>query len=154
MPLTLTSPAFADGDRLPDKYARAGRNLSPPLRWAGVPEGTRSLVLVLDDPDAPNGTFHHWCVYNLPPDRAQLAESAETAPDRQHLRIARNDFGNAHYDGPEPPPGDPPHRYRFRLAALAVPSLALPARAGIAEIWAEARKRAIEEAELAATWSR
>lgn len=154
MPLTLTSPAFADGERLPDKYARSDRNISPPLRWAGAPEGTRSFVLVLDDPDAPKGTFHHWCIYNIEPDRSAMPESAETGPDRQRLRVARNDFRNAYYDGPQPPENDPPHRYHFRLAALDVPSLGMPASAGVAEVWAEARKHAIEEALLIGTFSR
>lgn len=154
MPLTLTSPAFADGDRLPEKYARRDRNLSPPLRWSGLPEGTRSLVLVLEDPDAPRGTFHHWCIYNMDPGREALPESVETGPERSELHLAKNDFGNAHYDGPQPPEGDPPHRYRFHLAALAVPSLAIPAQAGIAEVWAEARKHLIEDAVLTGTYAR
>lgn len=110
MTLVLTSPAFADGERLPEKYARTDRNISPPLRWDGVPDGTRSLALLLEDPDAPGGTFHHWCLFNLPPDREALPESVETGPDRDELRAAKNDFGNAHYDGPEPPENDPPHR--------------------------------------------
>lgn len=154
MPLTLTSPAFADGERLPDKYARSTRNISPPLEWSGIPEGTRSLVLVLADPDAPRGTFHHWAIYNIPPDRTELPESAETGPERNTLRAGLNDFGNAYYDGPEPPEGDPPHHYHFRLGALDVPSLSLPARVGAQKIWAEARKHLIEEAELVGTYSR
>jgi len=154
MPLVLTSPAFADGETLPEKYARADRNISPPLRWDGVPENTRSLALLLDDPDAPGGTFQHWCLFNLSPDREDLPESVETGPERDELRVAKNDFGNTRYDGPQPPEGDAPHRYRFRLAALDVPSISVPASAGAEDIWAEVEKHVIEEARLEGTYAR
>jgi hypothetical protein len=154
MPLTLTSPAFADGDRLPRKYAREDRNLSPPLRWTGVPEGTESLALALEDPEGLHGTVRHWLLYNLEADRRELPESVETGPERDRLHVARNDFGHRYYDGPEPPEGDPPHRCVFRLAALSVPSLSVPADAGAAQVWDEALKHAIEIAELAALYQR
>lgn len=125
--------------------------MSPPLRWSGAPDGTRSFVLVMDDPDAPGGTFHHWAVFNLPADRDQLPESVETGPDGPKLRRGQNDFGNAYYDGPEPPPGSGVHHYHFRLAALDVPNLSVPAQAGIAQIWREARKHLLDEAELVGT---
>ncbi|RIA45471.1 YbhB/YbcL family Raf kinase inhibitor-like protein [Dichotomicrobium thermohalophilum] len=152
MTLTLISPAFADGDRLPEKYARGDRNLSPPLRWHGAPDGTRSFALLVEDPDAPGGTFRHWAIYNLDPERTELHESIETGPERGDLRVGVNDFGNHYYDGPAPPPGDPPHHYHFRLLALDVPSLSIPAQAGADEIADEARKHVIEEAELVATY--
>lgn len=154
MTLVLTSPAFADGEKLSDKYARMTRNISPPLRWGGVPEGTRSLALMLEDPDAPQGTFHHWCLFNLPADCEALTENAEQGPDRDKLRVAKNDFGNTHYDGPQPPEGDPPHRYRFRLVALDVPSVSIPAAAGAENVWAEVEKHAIEEARIEGTFAR
>ncbi|TIT75433.1 MAG: YbhB/YbcL family Raf kinase inhibitor-like protein, partial [Mesorhizobium sp.] len=80
MPLTLTSPAFADGDPIPERFARDGENVSPPLKWSGIPDGTRSLVLVVDDPDAPRGTFGHWAVFNISPDVEQLAEGEDGKP--------------------------------------------------------------------------
>ncbi|MDZ5695901.1 YbhB/YbcL family Raf kinase inhibitor-like protein [Chelativorans sp. M5D2P16] len=154
MPLTLVSPAFADGERLPEKYTRDGENLSPPLKWTGVPEGTKSFVLIIEDPDAPSGTFHHWGLSNIPADWDTLAESVETGPDKARLRVSGNDFGNTHYDGPEPPRGHGPHRYFFRLAALDVPSIELPSEAGIAALWKEAGKHKLEEATLLGTYER
>lgn len=152
MPLTLTSAAFAEGERLPDKHARTGRNISPPLRWSGVPEGTRSLALLVEDPDAPGGTFHHWALFNIPPDWTELPESVETGPARGDLRGALNDFENDFWDGPQPPEGDGPHRYRFRLRALNTTNLTVPAQAGAAAMWDTARKHVIEEAALTGTY--
>ncbi|GLS38627.1 hypothetical protein GCM10010869_42220 [Mesorhizobium tianshanense] len=71
MPLTLSSSAFADGGKIPERYTRDGKNVSPPLKWSGVPDKAKSLALVVQDPDAPNGTFGHWAVFNIPPDVIQ-----------------------------------------------------------------------------------
>lgn len=147
MPLTLMSPAFADRETIPDEFTRYGRNLMPPLKWNGAPEGTRSYVLVVEDPDAPQGTFCHLAAFNIPADYEGLPKSVDTGPDTS-IRYATNDFGNQRYDGPQPPAGHGPHHYHFRLAALAVPSLDTPADAGGKAIWQEARKRAIDEAEI------
>ena len=154
MPLTLSSPAFADGDRIPERYTRMGENFSPPLRWSGVPEGTRSLVLIVDDPDAPGGTFGHWAVYNLSPATRRLeeAQSGEGGPDA--LRQAKNSFGHTYYDGPEPPRGHGLHHYRFRLAALDTPSLSLPVDIGALALWDAAAARALATAELVGTCER
>ncbi|UUP16773.1 YbhB/YbcL family Raf kinase inhibitor-like protein [Nitratireductor thuwali] len=153
MTLTLISPAFAEGDVIPEKHVRDGDNLMPPLKWTGAPEGTGSFALVVEDPDAPSGTFRHLAVYNIPPDQEELPQSADTAPGNR-LRYAKNDFGNRRYDGPQPPEGHGPHHYHFRLAALDVPSLDLPAEAGAQEIWREAQKHAIEEADLVGIYER
>ena len=154
MALTLSSPAFADGEGIPQRHTRDGENVSPPLRWSGVPEGTKSLVLVLDDPDAPGGTFGHWAVLNIPPDTDRLEEAEAGKPGPGALRQGKNDFGNAHYDGPQPPIGHGPHRYRFRLAALDVPSLSLAGDVGVLGIWKEAGKHALETAVLVGTCER
>lgn len=153
MSLSLMSPAFADGAGIPEKYSRDGDNLMPPLKWTGVPEGSRSLALIVEDPDAPGGMFRHLAAYNIPADRSGLGESADTGPDHA-INFARNDFGNERYDGPEPPVGDKPHHYHFRLAALDVPSLSLPQEAGVEAIWAEAERHMIEETELVGTYQR
>ncbi|HVW91058.1 MAG TPA: YbhB/YbcL family Raf kinase inhibitor-like protein [Devosia sp.] len=153
MSLSLMSPAFSDGAGIPEKYSRDGDNLMPPLKWTGVPEGSRSLALVVEDPDAPGGMFHHLAAYNIPADRNELDESTDTGPDHA-ISFARNDFGNERYDGPEPPRGDKPHHYHFRLAALDVPSLSLPQEAGVEAVWAEAERHMIEEAELVGTYQR
>ncbi|MDG4875565.1 YbhB/YbcL family Raf kinase inhibitor-like protein [Mesorhizobium sp. WSM4935] len=152
MPLTLISPAFADGDPIPERFTRDGENVSPPLKWSGVPDGTRSLVLIVDDPDAPRGTFGHWAVFNISPDVEQLAEGEDGKPGTEALQQGKNDFGNASYDGPDPPVGHGVHHYHFRLAALDVPSLGVPGQAGVKEIWKEARRHAIEAAELVGTY--
>lgn len=154
MPLTLTSPAFAEGDRIPVKYTRDADNLSPPLAWSGAPAGTKSFALVVEDPDAPRGTFRHWGVFNIPADRDRLPESIETGPAARPLRFARNDFGNARYDGPQPPRGHGVHHYHFRLMALDVPSLAIPGDAGVEAIRREAGKHSLAEAEVIGVYER
>jgi Raf kinase inhibitor-like YbhB/YbcL family protein len=147
MSLTLISPAFSQGERIPDKHARDGENLLPPVKWSGVPDGTRSFALIVEDPDAPHGTFRHLGVFNIPPTWEGLAESADTQ-NGGGPRFAVNDFGFARYDGPQPPSGHGIHHYHFRLAALDVPKLSTHASAGIEAIWKEACRHKIEEAAL------
>lgn len=154
MPLTLSSPAFSDGGAIPERYTRDGENVSPPLKWSGVPDGTKSLVLVLEDPDAPGGTFGHWAVFNIAPDVDGLPEAEGGKPGPEALRQGKNDFGNAYYDGPEPPVGHGVHHYHFRLAGLDVPSLGTPGQLGVRRIWEEARKHLLEQAELVGTYER
>jgi Raf kinase inhibitor-like YbhB/YbcL family protein len=151
MSLTLISPAFSQGERIPDKHARDGENLLPPVKWSGVPEGTRSLALIVEDPDAPRGTFRHLGVFNIPPSWEGLPESADTK-NGGGPRFAVNDFGFARYDGPQPPKGHGTHHYHFKLAALDVPNLSVPASAGIEAIWKEACKHKLDETELVGTF--
>ena len=110
--LVLTSPAFADGGTVPQRYTCTGRNESPPLQWAGVPDDAGSLALVVTDPDAPGGTYVHWVVFNL--DKATRSLSAGSLP--AGTLQARNSAGHARYDGPCPPNGT--HHYRFTVYAL------------------------------------
>jgi hypothetical protein len=119
MELNLRSSAFEADDTIPEKYTCEGENVSPPLSWTGVPDEAESLVVICDDPDAPNGTFSHWVLYNLPPGTKALPEDypAGERPAPGVLQ-GRNDFGNVGYGGPCPPVGDSPHRYYFRLYAL------------------------------------
>ncbi|MGX8012802.1 YbhB/YbcL family Raf kinase inhibitor-like protein [Mesorhizobium sp. ORM8.1] len=154
MPLTLASPAFSDGGDIPGRYTRDGKNISPPLKWSGIPDEAKSLVLVVQDPDAPSGMFGHWAVFNMSPKVGELPEAESGRPGPQALRQAINDFGNAYYDGPEPPVGHGVHHYHFRLAALDTPALSVPADAGIEPIWREAQKHAIAQAELIGTYER
>jgi Raf kinase inhibitor-like YbhB/YbcL family protein len=109
---TLTSDAFAAGDPIPARHTCEGEDLSPPLTWSGLPDGTASLALVCHDPDAPSGTFVHWVAWGIDPTAGGLSEG-EAAP-----REGSNGFGSAGYRGPCPPPGHGPHRYFFRLYAL------------------------------------
>jgi Raf kinase inhibitor-like YbhB/YbcL family protein len=151
MSLNLISPAFAEGEKIPRKYARLGENLLPPLKWNGAPHEVRSYVLMIEDPDAPAGTFHHCGIFNIPADWDGLPESADTAPGGGP-RFVENDFGNARYDGPQPPKGHGIHHYHFRLAALDVPSLAIAGSAGVEAMWREARKHTLAQTSLTGTF--
>ncbi|HEY3778716.1 MAG TPA: YbhB/YbcL family Raf kinase inhibitor-like protein [Rhizomicrobium sp.] len=146
MTFALSSPAFAANGKIPQTHAQAGRNISPPLSWSGVPEQAKSLVLIVEDPDAPVGTFTHWAAYDIPPDRRELPEAAHG------LKQGRNDMGHARYDGPKPPKGHGLHHYHFRLSALDVPSLDLPADASYREIKAAVRGHTLAETELVGTF--
>lgn len=108
----LESSAFDHAKAIPRRYTCEGEDVSPPLRWTNVPEGARSLALLIDDPDAPRGVFSHWVAWALDPAAGGL-EEGEAAP-----REGRNDFGTVGYRGPCPPPGHGRHRYVFRLYAL------------------------------------
>ena len=138
----LQSPAFASGGTIPEAYAQSGRNISPPLSWSGTPPGTKSLVLLVEDSDAPVGTVTHWAAYDIDPSLEKLGEGV------RDLRHAKNDMDHAHYDGPKPPPGHGPHRYRFRLSALDVASLELPENPMNRDLKTAARSHALAEAQL------
>jgi len=120
--MQLTSPAFEAGGTIPTPYTCTGDGTSPPLRWRDVPEGTRSLALVVDDPDAPRGTFTHWLLADLPPVPGDLPAQLDVRALAQRGGLTpvegTNDFGTVGYGAPCPPRGDRPHRYQFRLYAL------------------------------------
>ena len=107
--LVVTSPAFVDGGSIPSKYTCDGDNVNPLLNIEGIPEGTESLVLIVDDPDAPMGTWDHWVVWNIPP-KGKIEE--DTVPGTEGM----NDFRKHSYGGPCPPSGT--HRYFFKAYAL------------------------------------
>lgn len=116
MALTLSSSAFDPSDPIPRRYTCDGAGVSPPLAWSGVPERAASLVLVVEDPDAPRGTLVHWLLYNLPPTAGTLPEgvTAQQLPAGSHQ--GENSRGEAGYTPPCPPSAR--HRYVFRLSAL------------------------------------
>ena len=107
----VRSDAFGHGDEIPRRHTCEGEDVSPALAWTAGPPGTRALALIVDDPDAPRGTFTHWLAWNIDPEAGALAEAERVAE-------GRNDFGVAGWSGPCPPPGHGPHRYFFRLYAL------------------------------------
>lgn len=118
MALSLTSTAFQEGERIPAKCTCEGQDISPQLDWNGIPEESKSLALIMDDPDAPGGVFTHWVIFNLLPDSHGLPEAVPaTAQLSSGALQGRNDFGRTGYGGPCPPPGKP-HHYRFTLYAL------------------------------------
>lgn len=116
--MQLTSTAFNEGEPIPAKFTCDGSNVSPPLKWSGVPSGTKSLALIADDPDAPMGTWVHWVVFDLPPTVTDLPEAL---PKTQFIpgnaKQGLNDFKHLGYGGPCPPRGKA-HRYFFKLYAL------------------------------------
>ncbi|HXZ28135.1 MAG TPA: YbhB/YbcL family Raf kinase inhibitor-like protein [Terriglobales bacterium] len=118
MMMKIESKSFPAGGDIPSRFTCDGENLSPALSWSAPPQETQSLALIVDDPDAPVGTFVHWVFYDLPSNVQQLPEgvpaSAEPASGGQQ---GKNDFGSLGYGGPCPPRGKP-HRYFFRLFAL------------------------------------
>ncbi|HBY60827.1 MAG TPA: YbhB/YbcL family Raf kinase inhibitor-like protein [Solibacterales bacterium] len=126
MAFQLFSPAFAEGADIPVLHTGDGADISPSLEWNGEPEGARSYGLIVDDPDAPDGVWTHWLLYDIPP--AVHALSQGFRPGRLGVS-GTNDFGSPGYGGPCPPKGHGRHRYRFQLLALSVESLGLPAGA-------------------------
>jgi Raf kinase inhibitor-like YbhB/YbcL family protein len=147
MPLTITSPAFKHGEVIPTRHTRDGDNLSPPLEWRDAPPETQSFVLIVEDPDAPSGTFRHWAMYNIPAGETGLPEGA-SGQGRSGAGEGVNGFRNTRYDGPQPPKGHGPHHYHFRLAALDAERLDMPASAKAEDIWAKAQPHIIAEAEM------
>ncbi len=112
--MKLMSTAFENFEAIPVKYTAEGEDLSPPLRWQDAPEGTRSLALICEDPDAPRGTWDHWILYNIPPSIEVLPEGLTGLP--HGIRSCQNSWGKTEYGGPNPPSGT--HRYFFTLYAL------------------------------------
>jgi Raf kinase inhibitor-like YbhB/YbcL family protein len=118
----LRSPAFADGGAIPKLFTCDGKDVSPPLDWSDVPRAAKSLALVVEDPDAPRGTWTHWVLFDLPAVLKELPEAVPTearvelGSGERSARQGKNDFGKAGYGGPCPPGGT--HRYVFRLFAL------------------------------------
>ena len=136
----LLSSVFEHGGPIPERHTCEGEDVSPPLSWSGAPEGTRSLALVVEDPDAPARTFTHWLGWRLDPGAGELGEG-EAAPVE-----GRNDFGTSGYRGPCPPPSRGRHRYFFRLYALDFdPELRPGARRGELERALEGHTLAVAE---------
>jgi len=144
--MELRSPAFEDGGRIPSAHTCDGADTSPALRISGVPEGAAALALVMDDPDAPGGTFDHWLVWNIPPGTSEIPEGTE--PEGVQ---GRTDFGKLGYGGPCPPGGT--HCYRFKLYALDT-QLDLREGARKAELEAAMEGHILAQSVLQGTYSR
>jgi len=146
--LRLTSDAFQDGHSIPAYHTCDGANQSPPLSWGEPPEGTKSFALVVDDPDAPGGTFRHWGAFDIPASTRRLGAG-------QKLGVqAQNDFGNRGYGGPCPPKGHGAHHYHFKLFALDTDQLDLSPGARVVDVESAARQNALAEGELIGTYQR
>ena len=119
--LIFESPMFEPGGTVPTTYTCEGKDVSPLLTIGNVPTDARSLAVVVDDPDAPSGTFTHWLLWNVPPDVETIPEDVPRTETVERLSGARqgtNGFGELGYRGPCPPTGDSPHRYQFQLYVL------------------------------------
>ena len=156
MALSITSSAYAHGDSIPARYTCEGNDVSPPLAWSGLPEGTRSLVLVIDDPDAPDPKaprtiWVHWVLFNIPPEITSLAAGASHGGLPPGIIQGLNDWGKPTYGGPCPPIGR--HRYFHRLYALdtLLQGLNQPTRA---EVDAAMAGHILEETSLVATYEK
>lgn len=115
--ILVASPAFANGSFIPANYTCDGADVSPPLRWSGVPQDAKALLVAVVDVDAPGGYFVHWVLYNIPPNVTSLPSNIPKQPIVKYGEQGTNDFGKIGYGGPCPPPG-PPHRYIFIVLAL------------------------------------
>ncbi|WP_242146231.1 YbhB/YbcL family Raf kinase inhibitor-like protein [Sphingomonas sp. BAUL-RG-20F-R05-02] len=142
--LELSSPSFADGDMLPDRFAKNHGNIMPALQWTGAPDGTASFALIVQDPDAPHGTVCHLAVGGIGVDRSGLEEGEPL----HGLLVCRNVFGDAGWGGPRPPAGDGAHRYHFRLLALDTAILAIETGAAPEELIRAVEGHVIADAEL------
>jgi len=118
MSLTISSPSFANGGNIAQKFTCDGADLSPQLSWSEAPAGTKTFALLVDDPDAPVGNWNHWAMWNVPATARGLAEGLrKDAALSDGSKQGHNDFRKTGYNGPCPPPGKP-HRYYFKLYAL------------------------------------
>lgn len=151
--LQLISDAFVNGQSIPAKYACAGRNVSPPLTWNDPPAGTQSFALIMDDPDAPAGTWVHWVLFNIPAASRGLQEDLPVTGkniDPNAIYVGKNSSGNIGYDGPCPPSGT--HRYYFKLYALDTLISLLPG-ASKEQVLSEMEGHILAQGELMGTFS-
>ena len=151
MAFTLTSTSFAEGEAIPVKHTCDGADQSPPLRWEGAPEA-KSFVLIVDDPDAPGGTFTHWVLFDIPGAERELPEGLSNVGALG--TPGTNDFSRTGYGGPCPPRGRGPHRYFFTLSALDIPTLQLPPEASRRDVEMMMRGHVIGQAKLMGRYER
>ena len=152
MTISVSSSTFPEGGTIPAKYTCDGNDVSPPLKWTGVPEATKSLALISDDPDAPVGTWVHWVMWNVPPSVGELAEDVSPKaelPDGSRQGIS--DFRRPGYGGPCPPSGV--HRYYFKLYALDT-MLDLPSSTRKADLLKAMKGHVLTEGQLMGKYSR
>ena len=150
--LQISSPAFAEGQMIPKKYTCDGENVSPPLAWSGVPSNARALALIVDDPDAPAGTWTHWIVFNLPAGTTGLPEGVAATNKLENGALqGTNSFRKVGYGGPCPPGGT--HRYYFKLYALDAP-LSLSNSATAKDVQAAIQGHTLASAQLMGRYGR
>lgn len=154
MSLELTSDAFMNGQSIPAKYACTGKNISPTLAWNEPPAGTQSFALIMDDPDAPGGTWVHWVLFNIPANTRNLPEDLPITGknvDPNAIYVGKNSWGAIGYGGPCPPSGT--HRYFFKLYALDTTISLLPG-ATKEQVLKEMDGHILAQSELMGTFSK
>lgn len=144
----LSSPTFGEGEQIPARYSCNGEDVSPPLAWGEPPEGTKSLALIMDDPDAPGGTWVHWVVFNIPMELRELSEGMQGVDVA--VTVGENSWGRSDYGGPCPPSGT--HRYFFKLFALDT-ALNLDKSAGKQQVLGAMEGHVLAEADLMGMFS-
>ena len=156
MTLEITSPAFSKNEEIPSKYTCDGKDISPALEWSGLPEGTKSIALIVDDPDAPDPaapkmTWVHWLLYNIPPSATGLPEAVKVQNFPEGTKEGLNDWKRTGYGGPCPPIGR--HRYFHKLYALnaVLPDLGKPTKK---ELEKAMEGHILAKAELVGTYQR
>ena len=152
MALQLISRAFKEGGMIPAHYTADGEDVSPPLDWSYIPDGTKSFAILCDDPDAPGGSFCHWVIYNIPPNTVHFPEAFPTFNSLPNgTKQGTNDFGSIGYRGPAPPSGV--HRYTFKLYALSA-VLDLEPGAKKAQLEKMVLRRIVGESQLTGKYQR
>ena len=151
----IESTDFREGEPIPKKFTCEGEDLSPDLKWTSPPEGTKSYILIVEDPDAPMGTFTHWVVYDLPAKFHRLYMGMGNDPDlKDGIKHGVTDFGRDGYGGPCPPRGHGTHRYIFVLKALDVETLGLAEGASKGDIERAMRGHVLGETRIIGIYSR
>ena len=153
MSFHISTTSFPLEGSIPKKYTCDGKDVSPELSWAGAPQGTKSFALIVDDPDAPAGTWNHWLIWNIPTSQHELNEGASRSHAiTENARQGQNDFRKIGYNGPCPPPGKP-HRYYFKLFALDT-ELTLPAGSDRKQLDTAIRGHVLAQSELMGRYGR
>lgn len=146
--LNLISDAFKNGRPIPTQYTCDGADKTPVLRWGAPPAETKSFALVIDDPDAPSGTFRHWGVFDIPASARSIGGGQKIGTE------VANDFGKPGYGGPCPPKGHGPHHYHFKLFALDTERLDVAPNSKVADVENAAQRHSIGQGELVGTYQR
>lgn len=154
LPFTLTSSAFSEGEIIPAAYTCEGDDLSPDLLWPNAPSGAASFALIMDDPDAPGGTFTHWVVFDIPGTLPGIAEGFPEKMQIADIKEGRNDFSTTGYRGPCPPLGDGFHRYFLKVFALDVAALGVAEGASRAAVESALQGHVLDEASLMGKYQR
>ena len=153
---TLSSPSFRNNQPMPAKHSCEGEDASPSLKWEGAPVGTKGFALIVDDPDAPGGSWVHWVMYGIAASTTELPENGartDTVAALGGVKLGRNDFGRTGYGGPCPPRGHGVHHYHFRLYALDT-DLNLAPRVTRKQLEAAMKGHILAQAELIGTYQR